>query len=129
MRSMRTSWVVSAAAALWMVVFTGSAALAGAYPAAAGAAGSVGGAWRTAHEVHGLAALNAGGDAQILSVVRLRGELLRRRILRERPCLLRGIGRLRGERRRGPDGRGLRDRGAQHGRGLLGHLVVLCLSR
>src|SRR5262252_4509771 len=68
MRSMRTSWVVSAAAALWMVVFTGSAALAGAYPAAAGAAASAGRVWRTAHEVRGLAALNAGGDAQVLSV-------------------------------------------------------------
>jgi hypothetical protein len=65
MRSMRTPWVVSAAAALWMVVFTGSAALAEAYPAAAGSAGGV---WRTAHEVRGLAALNAGGDAQVLSV-------------------------------------------------------------
>jgi len=68
MRSMRTSWVVSAAAALWIVVFTGSAALAGAYPAAAGAAASAGRVWRTAHEVRGLAALNAGGDAQVLSV-------------------------------------------------------------
>jgi hypothetical protein len=68
MRSMRTSRVVSAAAAFWMVVFTGSAALAGAYPAAAGAAGSAGGVWRTAHEVRGLAALNVGGDAQVLSV-------------------------------------------------------------
>src|SRR6266851_3836782 len=68
MRSKGTSWVVSAATAFWMVVFTGSAALAGAHPAAAGAAGSVGGAWRTAHEVRGLAALNAGGDAQVLSV-------------------------------------------------------------
>jgi hypothetical protein len=65
MRSMRTSWVLSAAAAFWMVVFAGSAALAGGHPAAAGSAG---GAWRTAHEVRGLAALNAGGDAQVLSV-------------------------------------------------------------
>ncbi|HEV2376661.1 MAG TPA: hypothetical protein VGS19_31370 [Streptosporangiaceae bacterium] len=64
---MRTSWVVSAVAASAMVVFTGSAALAGAHPAAGGT-DSVGGAWRTAHEVRGLAALNAGGDAQVLSV-------------------------------------------------------------
>jgi len=50
-----------------MVVFTGSAALASADPAAGGAS-TVGGAWRTAHEVRGLATLNAGGDAQVLSV-------------------------------------------------------------
>jgi hypothetical protein len=65
---MRTSWVVSAAAAFWMVVFTGSAALASTQLAATGTAGSVGGAWQAAHEVPGLAALNAGGDAQVLSV-------------------------------------------------------------
>jgi hypothetical protein len=65
---MRTSWAVSAAAAFWMVVFTGSAALAGSHPAASGGSGRVGGTWRTAHEVRGLTALNTGGDAQIFSV-------------------------------------------------------------
>ena len=68
MRAMKMFSVVLAAAAFSMAVFTGSAAVAGAQPAATGPAGSLSGAWRTAQEVPGLAALNAGGDAQVLSV-------------------------------------------------------------
>jgi hypothetical protein len=125
MRSMRTSWVVPAAAALWMVVFTGSAALAGAHPAA----GSAGGAWRTAHELRGLAALNAGGDAQVLSVscasagnCSAGGYYEDARAFYEAFVVSEVNGAW------GPGGRGPRDRRAQHGRGRLGHLGVVCLG-